>query len=120
MNRKDNQSSFCAMLPRLTRVVYVVRPEPKTQACVWQIYAHVKRAVDEHKDKDITVRLIDFKVPRRMYFGVPNYLNQVQLTFRTDSEQQQQQLHGFLETPLPAHERFEFTKLDKKSQEREK
>ena len=105
------------MPPALTRVVYTVRPGPQTQACVWQIYAHVKRTLESREDAvavEERPRLVDFKVPRSTYFGVDSYLNQVQLTFRTDSEQQVQRLAGFLEMPLPEHKKFSFTKRDKK------
>lgn len=109
------------MPPALTRVVYIVRPGPQTQACVWQIYAHVKHTLDSRKEAvagaegvDQQPRLVDFKVPRTTYFGVGSYINQVQLTFRTDSEQQRQQLADMLDTPLPEHEKFSFTRREGK------
>lgn len=108
-------------IPNIHRVVYTFKPEPKSQANVWQLYSFITKSIDSFNDstgKDnieklnshVKINLIDFKVPRKLYYGVSNYINQIQLTFRTNNERERHALDSFLDTPLPKHEVYTFKK----------
>lgn len=90
---------------QLHKAVFFIKPSPKTQAHVWQIFSHTKKTIDA-----ADLNLVDFKVPRTTYYGVASYLNQLQLSFRTDTEDEAEKLNQFLTSPFPKHEKFNFLK----------
>lgn len=93
----------------LKHVVYTVKPYPKVQAQVWQLYAHIQSAINANQPP---LQLVDFKVPFNTYFGVESYMNQLQLSFRADTDDELSRINDFLNKPLPKHDVFKFTKYE--------
>lgn len=109
----------------LTNVVYTIKPSPKTQSHVWQIFGHINKILlssitsipntNDASNCNNKLNLIDFKIPFSNYYGTENYINQLQLTFRTNNENEQHLLNNFLSNPLPNHETYKFELLKKNS-----
>lgn len=91
------------------KALFVVHPAPKSQGVVWQVYAHVQSTLQAKK-----IRMVDFKVPFQRYYGVENYMNQLQLALRTDTPEQERAVHQFLSetTPFPEHPNFALTRKE--------
>lgn len=87
---------------QISKIVYTIKPPPTSQQSVWQLYSHMRNVINQ-----AGLNLVDFKVPRTTYYGVTSYMNQMQMSLRTDTPAEFQNLEKFLAGPILAHPLFE-------------
>lgn len=85
------------------RAIFTISKPPLEQQTVWRILAHVKKTLADvsQQQQETHVRLVDFKVPYTTYYGVGSYMDQVQVSLRTETLEEEHLVTRFLQNGLP-------------------